>query len=364
MKKLLKIFGFIVLFIFSSFILIGYVGPKFDPYIAYHSLSKSPPKEKTLNYFQPVDDLIKNKLTENISSREKAIIEGLRFVVRMVDDEKKFDFIFPSFILLVYEMIQSHGRIHQKEVAELTLRMSLARAQNRLNKIFPLNSEERKWQLIGMFHILHHYAEYSAPYFDFYRRHFLSSTHEPVHEIAFKDAIKQRSYKTIGHYLINLSFLHYYLRMAKNLDFPLPQDRFLEYLKDFEAFDYDFSHEPNSEEFVDSGFLATHVILVLTNYGQFPIKNDINKQKAQKYIDDTLDKTRFQLGYLDLLAEYLQCLKILHTGQKHIAELEKLLFELQRPDGSWGTARDFNSNPYNAFHPTWAVLTALNHENP
>lgn len=126
----------------------------------------------------------------------------------------------------------------------------------------------------------------------------------------------------------------------------------------FEEFDYSIKDISDSVTFIDAAFLATHVVLVLTNYGENPVVVDRNIIKAQKVLEETYQRVR-HMGYVDLLAEYLQCFKILKPGRDtRVCEFEDLLFGSQRADGSFGMQSDFRSNAYNAFHPTWSVLTA------
>jgi hypothetical protein len=86
-------------------------------------------------------------------------------------------------------------------------------------------------------------------------------------------------------------------------------------------------------------------------------------RKAAHYIQESFSKV-YNLGYIDLLAEYIQCLKIIQplikNSTKEISKYEQFLLDQQRSDGSWGNDRSDNGDPYTVFHPTWAVLTAIN----
>ncbi len=336
-----------------------------EPFLAYKSPIPKPKTQQPLKYSQPIDDVINETLKLELSLREKAIILGMRWAIHFADKDTNFNFIFPYYILFLHEMTFSEDRVHQREIAQLAMRMSLARAQVKLAKLYPKN-EDGRWKLIAILHILLKYPEYKTPFLDFFREHFAHypSTYTPSEGVGFSAAIQTQNYQIMGDYLINTSFLHYYLAKTKEPELALPANFFPEYLKKLEKFDYDLTHQTGDNNFMESAFLATHVVLILTNYGEFPIKDDINKRKAQAYLEATFDQVSNEVGNLDLLAEYVQSLKILNPGKDpRIAGLEKLLFGLQRADGSWGSLQDFNSNPYDAFHPTWSVLTAINHPN-
>lgn len=364
LKKVLTRVFLATVVVIMFVLLVGYLRFKHDPFFAYRAPLKKVESE-SLKHFQAVDEVIKNALSLELSPRERAIILGMRFVIRFADKDVNFKFIFPSYLLLLHEMTSSEDRKYQREIAQMAVRASLLRAQKILPELY-LKNESGRWQLIGILHILLKYPEYKTSFFDFFRERFgnYPATYTQNEGISFSTAIKTRRYKILGDYLINSSFLHYYLAKINEPELVLPQDLFPRYLREFEQFDYDVTHPISDNQFIDSGFLATHVVLILTNYGEFAIKDDSNMRKAQAYLEATLNQVQHDLGYLDLLAEYVQCLKILNPGKDpRILDLEKLLLGLQRPDGSWSSWQDFKSNPYDAFHPTWSVLTAINHPN-
>src|SRR6185436_2404269 len=111
-----------------------------------------------------------------------------------------------------------------------------------------------------------------------------------------------------------------------------PKDSFPEYLKAFEKFIYQ-DHQIEDPRFRDLGYLATHIPLVLTNYGEYELNNSMNAKNAKAYIESSFEKTR-QLGDFDLFAEYIQSLKMFNPKDRRIKDLERFIYSLQRPDGS------------------------------
>ncbi len=353
----------VALVLLISVISVGYYNRKIDPFSAYKdesSFSKSLETTLLLNY-APEEKLIIEKLKLELSPRERSIIAGIHWLVRFADKEENLEQIFSYFILFLHEMMASDKREHQREVAQIILKKTLAIGQKKLSSFYK-KDESGRWEFIGILPILAHHREFEATYFKFYQEYF-SQIVPPYqsNDMTMSEAIKQNNYTVIGDYLIYGSFLHYYLLKAKQSAIVLPNNQFEEYLKELERFEYKKDYDYHSIEFRDLAYLATHVVLVLTNYGEFPLEKSLNSKKAESFIDFTFKNVRYHVGDLDLLSEYVQCLKILKPLDPRISPAEKFIFSLQRQNGSWGRGEDFFSSPYNAFHPSWAALTALNH---
>lgn len=348
-------------------LLVGYVHNKWDPFTPYKDFTKGPLsiKPKKLKHYADEEQLIREKLKLDLSHRERVILAGIHWIITFADDDNNFDFLFPDFMLLMQKLTMSENRAHQEEVAKLIVKKSFARAENKLASLFSAD-EESRWNFIRLFDILARNPEFQNSYFRFYQKHFGPNLrlNYKADGTEFLKAIELADYQILFAYLLQTSFLHYYLAAVKNPSAVLPSDEFPRLLKEFESFNYILDHPVDSPQFRSLGYLATHIVLYLTNYGEFAIKDGTNKRKAQAYIESSFDKVRHQLGDFDLLAEYVQCLKILNPGEdQRINDLEKFLFSLQRPDGSWGSKWDFKTNPYTAIHPGGAALMALNQPN-
>ncbi|TQV88715.1 DUF6895 family protein [Aliikangiella coralliicola] len=370
-----RLFSFVTLLIITIS-LIGYSVYFSDPYRNYRSWQFSDLinaqsvsiKPIQLNHNQNIEKRIRDALSHDLPHKEAAILSGLHWLLQFIDQDTNFNDVFSDFIILAHELSRTDIRSHQAEIAGQLLKQSLQRGQEHLDLLFP-DDEEGRWDFIGLLPIIANSPEFQEPYFKFYQQQYGELPISPYRsgDMDFQQAVTNSDYEVIGDYLIDTSFLHYYLKQmsehASNTNIlRLPEDNFLMYLKSFESFDYNLDHPVESDEFSDLAYLATHVVLVLTNYGEFEISPSLNNSKVNDYIEQTYPLVRHQLSDLDLLAEYLQCLKILNNeDDKKIALAEQFLLSLQRKDGSWGTMSDFNGEPYIVFHPTWAVLTALNH---
>lgn len=318
-------------------------------------------KPRALDYYSQAEKLIASKLRLELSRKEAAILAGLYWLIGFVDKDSNFNSLASNFLLLLHEMTFSKERKHQREVAQMILKTSLACARSRLQDMYP-RSLEGAWEFIALLPIIEQYPEFKPSYHEFYNKQFATLKKGEFEDDNnnYNTAIQNKNYSDIYNYLISTSFLYYYLQVTKAPIKGLPKDYFQEALIKLEPLEYDPNISLQDPNFIQLGYLATHVLLVLTNYGQHHIKDSVNMRNAARYIRDTLDKVRYELGYLDLLAEYVQCLKIIDPSDTNITSLDNLLFDLQRSDGSWGLKQSFPADPYTVFHPTWAVLTALN----
>jgi hypothetical protein len=319
----------------------------------------------SLKHNQTLEKNIRKKLLLPLLEKEKRILSGLHWLLKFIDDDQRFNDVFTDFIILANELKRG-SRAHQSEIATQLLKNCLKRAIPKLKQLFPAD-EEGRWDFIGILPILSKSTEFRSTYYAFYKQNFSTNkipNYYEHHELSFNDAVNQSNFEVMGDYLIDISFLHYFIKSDTKNTLKLPANRFKHYLAQFESFNYNLELDKNSDSYSEQAYLATHIPLVLTNYGEFKIPSGINTDKVKNYIDKTYHSIRYSVNDLDLLAEYLQCLKMLakSNSDERIPELERLFFSLQRSNGSWGKQTDFDGDAYNMFHPTWAVLTALNHE--
>jgi len=358
--------GFLFLLLFTVMISVGSANSKDDPFASYKDFIKKPfnIEPKDLKHYQEEERMIRDKLKLDLSKRERVILAGLHWLITYMDKDDRFEFAFPDFMLLMNSLKNSENRIHQKEVVTNIIRKSLARELKNLRHL-DIDDDNSRFELIRMINIAYPYKDLHQRYLDFYSTHYGNKAKEPYKSLDgdFLQALKKNNHKSIFGHLLQTSFLHHYLNKMSGVSDGLPKDKFPEYLREFESYNYN-KDLPVGNELRDLGYLATHIPLYLTNYGEFLLQGSVLARKAGEFLDATLDKVRYQLGDFDLLAEYVLCLKMLNPkGDSRIKELEQFLFDLQRPDGSWGSSRDFDENPYTAIHPGGAALMAINSSN-
>ena len=356
---------FIIPRLISAVILLGLLAQNIsyadnDPYFAYREVNKKPLdiKAKELKHFAKEEELIRQKLELKLSQRERAILAGLHWILTLADDDANFKFLFNDFMLLMNALRNSNGREHQKEVVEAISKKALKRGLLHLNELYD-TEEMAGWHFIGLFPIIVHYPDLEQGYFAFYKRQWPKFSLKKSPTLAeFNETMKDLDYQGIFEVLVSTSFPHYYIKENQTPKVPMPEDKFPQYMKELEKFNY-IDYPIKDTQFRNLGYLATHIPLVLTNYGEFPLKDGINTKKAREYIEKSFEKV-WELGEFDLFAEYIQCLKMFQPNDSRIKKLEDFIYSLQRSDGSWGSERDFKTNAYTAIHPSGAALMALN----
>lgn len=339
-----------------------------DPFARYRGPSggKVSIQEKGLTKFADAEKLILQKLKLDLSQRERAILGGLHYLITSLNEDSHFDGVFSDFILLLTTLSHSEDRVHQRDVIDVITRTSLARAQDRLPLIYK-SDEKSRGNFLYILQALWRYKNFQGPYFDFYRR-----TFKPIPDNVFQQlrhnfalTIATADYRGMFGLLVGPAMVHFY--RAKETSSPalnLPKDDFVDYLKDFEKFRYIDDHPALTNQFRDLGYLATHVVLLLTNYGEFPLPGKKISRDAANYIEASLARVEKELGDFDLFAEYIQCIKLISRGRdERISRFEKFIYDLQRTNGAWGSDFDFMQSAYTAIHPTGAALMALNQSN-
>lgn len=339
---------------------ISYASYKKDPFMANRDFVKKPLSigPKKLVHYAKEEQLIREKLAGKLSTKERSILSGLHWVLGLMDEDKNFKNILSDFLLMTNSLTNSRGRLHQQEVAIAIGRTSLLRAKKHLPEIFD-KEEDSAWRFLQLLPILSKYPDLQTVYFEFYKKQWPNFSKTEVLEV--KEFIKDmhtQSYQNLFDSLVITSFPHYYRMKFQNLPVEVPEDKFPDYIKQFEQFTYQ-EHPIEDPKFRILGYLATHVPLVLTNYCEYAPKNNVNMRKVKKYVDESFGKAH-DLGDFDLYVEYILCKKMFGAHASEVKTLEKFIYNLQRPDGSWGNKNDFATSSYTAIHPTGAALMSLN----
>lgn len=340
---------------------IGYAQYRYDPFAQYRDFVKKPLliKPTPLKHFANEERLIREKLKLDLVPKERSILSGLHWVLGLTDDEKKFKELFPDFMLLIDSLSHGHGRVHQEEAARAISKRALSMSLDKLSDLFD-DKPESGWRFLGLLPVVSQYPELLKGYLDFYQKQWPKlNEDEPPSAKEFQKAVDEKRYQDLFDALVITSFPHYYRVKIKDSTVPLPPDRFPEYLKAYESIIYK-DHPIEDRDFRTLGYLVTHIPMVLTNYGEYKLPKGVNADKAKAYMESSFKKAH-KLGDFDMFAEYILCLKMFGPDDSpHIKELEKFIYGLQRPDGSWGSQRDFTTSAYTAIHPTGAALMALN----
>lgn len=109
-------------------------------------------------------------------------------------------------------------------------------------------------------------------------------------------------------------------------------------------------------------YFATHLVYALSDFGARPPPDGVLAGRLASYLWRAWPDVAGRLNDTDLLAEFVHCLKILgHGADPRLRAAQARLARRQRPNGGFAGAYDLIGDPYDRFHPTWTVLTALNY---
>lgn len=177
----------------------------------------------------------------------------------------------------------------------------------------------------------------------------------------FNRAAKARDYDKMTNGICDYSHFRFAFDSGKNGPLRLPPDYRDEFMKTCAAtpFIYTFRDENG---YHDQNYYATHVVFFMTGYGRYPIKDSAYARRLKKYLSDNFRIVRSVTNDLDLLGEYVECMKIFGLGGKsEVNEALDFIVTQQNPDGSWVKGKSDDKDPYDLFHPTWTSITALHY---
>ena len=127
----------------------------------------------------------------------------------------------------------------------------------------------------------------------------------------FNKGIKELDYYALGTVLIDTSFYHYYKNNFPNVDVDLPVNDFPAYLDRLCGMRYDHSFSDNVEAYTDQSYFVTHIVFAAMHYGNAPIPNSLLMNEVRAYLEREFDTVRYDANDIDLLAEFVHCLKAL-----------------------------------------------------
>jgi hypothetical protein len=293
------------------------------------------------------------------NNQEKAVLRGLIWLDEFVRDDEHLHFIFSDYLLMLNELaLRRPGPVSAG--ARQMIHDAFQRSAENLKEIFE-QDEAGKWDYISILALLEIWQIPGKPFVDFYNSHFPSNL-KMDYDDEFEKALKKLDYDTLGDILIDTSFAHFFRKKISASAFNVPETGFSDYLKRVTGLPYGCTFDKDENAYSDQNYYVTHVIFVATDYGQQPMPDGALSREMRQYLESEFACVRYQVREIDLIAEFVHCLKLF--GQKErpdVREAVDYLLSLQHEDGSWGTEEDFEGDAYDIFHPTWAVITALNY---
>ncbi len=295
---------------------------------------------------------------------ESAAFHGFVWIADFIRKDENFEFIFSDYVVMLYELSLNDSSTRVQQLARKLSRSAFKRALPRLDEIFPPTGTG-KWDFISVIPVIHHFGIDIGPYLKFYQRHFPKGFIDSG-EISFAKARKTLNYDILGDYLLDIWFVEWTSASFENTPFTLPPNHYDDYLKRVESTPFIHQSSDDQIDYSDQNYFLTHVVLVMSNYGMSNYAGEslgdsaLGTRLLDYFIRD-YDAIRFQVRDLDLIAEVLQCFRLLGAGERvFVNEGLSYLLREQHADGSWGTKEDAEGDPYDVFHPTWAAITAIN----
>ncbi|HEO64689.1 MAG TPA: hypothetical protein ENI73_02360 [Spirochaetes bacterium] len=304
---------------------------------------------------------IEMRLYNPISKERIAILKGLGWCVRFIADNDHFDFIFTDYLEMLHELTLNDKAPFIQKTAVKLVKLAMERATSRFDKIF-LKDHEDKWDFISIIPYLYKYKIDKAPYIKFYES--FPKGHLADHKLTFNEAVKARNYVILGDYLIDIQYVQFAKTFFPDMAFDLPTNHFPEYIKKITSLPYVHTIKSNEDDYSNQNYFLTHVVLVLTHFGEKKLKNGPLETRLLKYLKDNILVVRDIVKDMDLYAEFIHCLKFygLHDSPL-VKEGVQYFISRQKENGKWGDeSKEEGDDPYEIFHPTWTIITAINYE--
>ncbi len=295
--------------------------------------------------------------SNRLSSLDRAQLNAFSWVLKFIQKDSNFNYIFSDLIVMLNEM--ALGKPQHKKVSSLLQKKAqrlivknFRRAALNLDIIFE-KTPSSYWEFVSIIPYLYKYNIDKEPFLSFYKAIY-SSSYQPYYKTSFRDALSTLNWDVLGDYLIDHSFLELIKKYEKKLLFQLPESYFYKMIKSVKL-------PPLEGEMWDRGYFLTHLVFAFSFYGERKIVADPFILKLESLLIKELPHIIEEMEDLDLLAEYVHALILLSFSHcERVKPWILFLVKKQHDDGSWGELEDFEGDPYDQFHPTWAVLTALN----
>lgn len=304
-------------------------------------------------------DALRVFFSQSKDAKERAILAGLHWMVRYLEEERHFRSVFSDYVLALHELTLFEKQRPWVEVVRGILRRSFARAWPAREKIFA-KSVAGKWDFVSMIYLLYQHGIPHEPYLHFYHSYFPAG--EETQGKSFERAFRERDYDRLGDFLIDACFLDLLLRKYPRVPFRLPHNRLATYVRRLDNLPLIHSFTSNPDGYHHQNYFVTHVILSMNHYSESPLLDTPLSRRMLAYLKREFATVRYRVGDIDLLAEFVYSLKCYGLEDAlMVQEAQQFLLAQQRPWGAWGKAADWRGSAYDAIHPTLAVITALNY---
>ncbi len=294
---------------------------------------------------------------KDMTCQRAAVIKGLLWLLDFVQDEKNFRFIFTNYIPMLFEIsIINNDPVIQNVTKRLIKNESL-RGSVYIDSIYDKNNTE---DIILMIGILQQLSFPHKKYLDHYNKNLTVFDGEKS-KADFDRAAKSLDYDKMTDGLCEYSHFRFAYKGTKNDALRLPPDYRGALLEKCASTPFVYTIR-NASRYHDQNYFATHVVFFMAGYGASRVPDSPYARKLKKYLADNFNSVRTQTDDLDLLGEYVECMKILGLGEKaEVNEALDYIVSQQNPNGSWVRETEGDPDPYDLFHPSWTSITALHY---
>jgi hypothetical protein len=310
-----------------------------------------------LRYNQDTVDALQAEMDSKCNDeRYLAVLRGLRWCVAFCDDDANFDFTFANYVTMLDELTGRGSPPAFARIVHSLILKEFDRAIPRFAQLFPADADGYE-DFVSILPIAYHHQVPLAALKEFASSHFFNVI--PADRLnEFRQAAKIRNYDSLTDLVVGAAFVDMAYSRGIDKDFRLPPDNYRTVMAECAAIP--FLKRFEDDDYHDQNYYATHVLLALNHYGQRQLVPSTTGDRVFYYLAGQYDAVRHRVGDLDLICEYLYCFRqFAPTGVGFITEGEQYVLSQQRSDGSWGTADDFQGDPYDRLHPTWTAITLL-----
>lgn len=289
------------------------------------------------------------------NARYCAVLRGLRWCVILNDDPSRFESSFSNYVTMLDELSLSPAPPAFRKIVGDLIRREFVRALPGLGRIFQADSAGYM-DFVSVLPIAYRHHVPLRGLKKFTAAHF-TGVSAPDRLEEFRQAARELEYETLTDIVVEAAFIDMAYKLGAGRDFRLPQNHYGTIMAECAAIP--FARRHGEEGYYDQNYYATHVVLALNHYGGRKVGASAAGDHVLAYLSENYAVVRNKVNDLDLLSEYLYCLRQLGISGPLIAEGEEHILSLQHADGSWGTREDFSGEPYDQLHPTWTAITLL-----
>lgn len=288
-------------------------------------------------------------------ARYCAVLRGLRWCIILNADPSRFENTFSNYITMLDELSLSPSPPALRKIVHTLIRREFVRALPGFGKMFTADSAGYM-NFVSVLPVAYRHHVPAGGLKRFAAGHF-AGVEVPDRLEEFRQAARKLQYLTLTGIIVEAAFVDMAYELGVARDFRLPLNRFTTIMDECAAIP--FVHRHGDAGYYDQNYYATHVVLALNHFGGRRLRASAAGDHVFAYLSENYPVIRNKAEDLDLLCEYLYCLRQFGMSGPLVSEAEQYVLSRQHPDGSWGSRDDIDGRPYDHLHPTWTAITLL-----